>query len=119
MKWDRFKRVFPNVDDRRSWGAVLVTVAREIDSTASFTLTQMFNYQAKSRKDDQDNYFTKYTLDSFVSVILPALAKAASMFASPALQSELAQARGALPLITGPDLKARDPDGRRDKRIYK
>ena len=121
MKWDRFKRLFPNVDDPAvRGGQAMVTASHgEIDSTASFTLTQMFNYQAKSRKDDQDNYFTKYTLDSFVSVVLPALAKAASMFASPAVQSELAQARGALPLITGPDLKARDPDGRRDKRIYK
>mgnify|MGYP002821969250 CR=1 FL=1 len=121
MKWDRFKRLFPNVDDPAvRGGQAMVTASHgEIDSTASFTLTQMFNYQAKSRKDDQDNYFTNYTLDSFVSVVLPALSKAASMFASPTVQSELAQARGALPLIVGPDKAGRDPSGRRDKQIYK
>ena len=121
MKWDRFVRLFPNVDNPTvRGGQSMVTASHgEIDSTASFTLRQMVDYQAKSRKTGQDNYFTKYTLNSFVSVILPALSKAASMFSSPAVQSELAQARGAFPLITGPDQRARDPDGRRDKQLYK
>lgn len=122
MKWDRFKRLFPDVDDPAiRGGQAMVTASHgEIDSTASFTLTQMLNYQAKSRKDDQDNYFTRYTLDSFVSVILPALYNSRQVgFASTGVKSAVAQARGALPLVTGPDRRARDPDGRRDKRIYK
>merc|ERR1711977_17584 len=73
--WEEFMWLFPDVHDelQRRGGQTVVTASHgEIDWTASFTIQQIVSLQQRARSSKRPNYFTAYTLQTLVDVVLPA-----------------------------------------------
>ena len=121
MEYTDFIALFPDIDDSQNLrgGQGMVTASHgEIDSCASFTLEQLLAKQmAATSAASPNNFFTDYTLRSLRSVL-----KNLIRFARTA-QAKLAYTSAMLVLsqqgMILPDAQPREPNGWRDKVMYK